>query len=177
MNHSNSQRGFTLIEIMIVVAIVAILAVIVVPSFTRDANTVKVDTEVSAMLAELATKQERYKNENNAYLVVGQCPTPPSSTLKSVTPCLTAGTLPGDPWIALGIAPEQTLRCSYQIYRGDSATAPTAPVGATVTIATTYVATSWYMIHARCDIDNDGVLSHYVSSSFDGKVQFTNRGE
>jgi prepilin-type N-terminal cleavage/methylation domain-containing protein len=184
MNRSHSlrdrrgERGFTLIELMIVVAIIAILAIVVVPLFTGEAKKVKSKTEVSAMLTELATKQERYKNENNTYIVVGECPTPASSTAKSVTACLTAGALPGDPWIALGIVPpEQSLRCSYEVYRGDSATAPTAPAGATVSIPTTYVATSWYMVHARCDMDDDGVIAHYVSSSFDGTMQITREGE
>ena len=152
------ERGFTLIELMIVVAIIAILAVVVVPLFTGEAKKVKAKTEVSAMFAELAAKEERYKSENNAYLAVAECPTPVNATPKAASACQTVGA----PWLSLGvIPPEQTLRCSYEVYEGDSATAPTAPSGATATvIPATYVATSWYMIHARCDIDNDGTISH-----------------
>jgi prepilin-type N-terminal cleavage/methylation domain-containing protein len=173
------ERGFTLIELMIVVAIIAILAIVVVPLFTGEAKKVKSKTEVSAMMAELATKQERYKNEKNTYLVVGECPTPASSTAKPVDPCLTAGTLPGDPWIELGIVPpDQSLRCSYEVYRGDSATAPTVPADFTaVQLPATFIAASWYMIHARCDMDNDGVIAHYVSSSFDATMQIEREGE
>ena len=168
------ERGFTLIELMIVVAIIAILAIVVVPLFTGEAKKVKAKTEVSAMFAELSAKQERYKSENNVYLAVAECPTPVNATPKAVAACQTVGA----PWLDLGVVPpEQTLRCSYEVYIGDSATAPTAPTGATVSIPATYVATSWYMIHARCDMDNDSTLAHFVMSSFDGTLQITSEGE
>jgi type II secretory pathway pseudopilin PulG len=160
---------------MIVVAIVAILAVVIVPMFTGEAKKVKSKTEVSAMFAELAAKQERYKSENNVYLAVAECPAPASSTPKAVTACQTVGA----PWLSLGVVPpEQNLRCSYEVYIGDSATMPTQPTGATsVTIPPGYIATSWYMMHARCDMDNDGTLAHFVSSSFDGGLSITAEGE
>ena len=160
---------------MIVVAIIAILAIVLVPTFTGEAKKVKAKTEVSAMFAELAAKQERYKSEANTYLAVAECPTPVNSTPKAVTACQTAGA----PWLTLGIVPtEQTLRCSYEVYIGDSATLPTAPVGATATtIPAGYMATSWYMMHARCDMDNDGTFAHFVSSSFDGTLSITSEGE
>jgi Tfp pilus assembly protein PilE len=159
---------------MIVVAIVAILAAIIIPSFTGEAKKVKAKSEVNAMVAELGAKEERYKNESNAYLAVPECPTPVNSTPKAVTACQNTG----DPWLDLGVIPtEQNLRCSYEITVGDSSVTPTAPSGATYTIPTGCCATSWYIIHARCDIDNDGVISHYVTASFDGKVQITNEGE
>ncbi len=157
-------------------ALIGILAVVVaVPMFTSEVRRTRCKTtEVTAMFAELASKQERYKNENNTYLVVPECPTPVGSTRKAVSAC--QGT--GSAWKQLGIVPpEQKLRCSYEIYIGDSATAPTAPVGATVSIPTTYIATSWYMGHARCDMDNDGVVAHYVTSSFDATMQITREGE
>jgi prepilin-type N-terminal cleavage/methylation domain-containing protein len=168
------ERGFTIIELMIVVAIIAVLAIVVVPLFTSEGKKVKSKTEVSAMIAELVSKQERYKNENNTYLAVAECPVPANQYAKSVAACQTVGA----PWLTLGVVPpEQSLRCSYEVYEGDSGTAPTAPAGATVTIPATYVATSWYMIHARCDIDGDGIVAHYVTSSFDATMQITREGE
>lgn len=167
------ERGFTLLELMIVVAVVAILAVVVVPMFTGEAKKVKAKTEASAMIAELASKQERYKNENNTYLAVPECPTPVNASKKPLTICQS-----GMEWPALGIVPpEQTLRCSYEVTIGPSTASPTVPAGATYALPPGPIATSWYMVHARCDMDNDGTLSHYISSSFDASIQVTQEGE
>ena len=59
----SSEAGFTLIELMTVVAIIAILAVVVVPQFMSEAKKVTGDSEVNAMFAELGTKLEQYKLE------------------------------------------------------------------------------------------------------------------
>jgi type IV pilus assembly protein PilE len=58
--------GFTMVELMIVVAIVAILAAIAYPSYrdhVRRANR----TEGQALLLDAAAKQERFFSENNSY--------------------------------------------------------------------------------------------------------------
>lgn len=60
------QRGFTLIELMIVVAIIAILAAIAYPSYTQykiRTNRVDVQTE----LMRVAGRMQSYKLVNNSY--------------------------------------------------------------------------------------------------------------
>jgi prepilin-type N-terminal cleavage/methylation domain-containing protein len=170
-----SERGFTLIELMVVVVILAILAAVIIPVFTSQSKKVKAKTEVSAMFAELASKQERYKGENNVYLATAECPTPASNNLKPVTACMNTG----DPWVVLGVVPpQQQLRCSYEITVGTSADTPAVPSGATAfTIPTGCCATSWYIVHARCDMDGNGTLSHYVTASFDATLRVTNEGQ
>jgi prepilin-type N-terminal cleavage/methylation domain-containing protein len=170
-----TERGFTLVEVMVVVVIIAILAAIIVPVFTSESKKVKAKTEVAAMFAELASKQERYKGENNVYLAAAECPTPPSNVLKAVTACMNSG----DPWVVLGfVPPQQEVRCSYEVTIGTSADVPTVPVGATgFTIPAGCCATSWYIIHARCDMDGNGNQSHYVTASFDSTIRVTNEGQ
>lgn len=170
-----SERGFTLVEVMVVVVIIAILAAILIPQFTQQSKKVKAKTEVSAMFAELATKQERYKGENSVYLASPECPTPAGLTPKAVTACMNAG----DPWVLLGfVPPQQEVRCSYEMYVGTSSDTPVVPTGATAfTIPTGCCATSWYIIHARCDMDGNGTLSHYVTASFDSTIRVTNEGQ
>jgi len=59
--------GFTLIELMIVVAIVAILTSIAYPAYTSSILKGK-RAEGRAALAELLQQQERYMTQNNCYM-------------------------------------------------------------------------------------------------------------
>src|SRR5688572_20234593 len=65
------RRGFTLLELMIVVALIAILATLVIPSFFSESNRAKAESEVAAVFAELRTKEEAYKVEKGVYLSTG----------------------------------------------------------------------------------------------------------
>lgn len=66
----NKQRGFTLIELMITVVIVAILASIALPSYTDYITRGKL-SEASSMLADLRVKLEQHYQDNRSY--AGAC--------------------------------------------------------------------------------------------------------
>ncbi|SED02385.1 type IV pilus assembly protein PilE [Pseudomonas mohnii] len=61
-----SNRGFTLIEIMIVIAIIGIVMTIAVPSFTEYLNKGR-RTEVASLLSEQAQILERFYSQKNVY--------------------------------------------------------------------------------------------------------------
>ena len=60
------QKGFTLIELMIVVAVIGILGAIAYPSY-QDSVRKGRRAEARAALAELLYQQERYMTQNNTY--------------------------------------------------------------------------------------------------------------
>jgi type IV pilus assembly protein PilE len=62
----SSNRGFTLIEIMIVIAIIGIVMTIAAPSFTEYLNKGR-RAEVASLLSEQAQLLERFYSQKNAY--------------------------------------------------------------------------------------------------------------
>ena len=63
---NQGSRGFTLIELMIVVAIIGVLAMIAYPAYTNYATKAKRSVATS-MLTQIANKQEQYYLDNKAY--------------------------------------------------------------------------------------------------------------
>lgn len=66
-----TQRGFTLIEVMIVVAIVAVLAAIAYPSYSDYAFRAR-RADGKEMMMRVASAQERYYTNLNNYATVAQ---------------------------------------------------------------------------------------------------------
>lgn len=64
------HQGFTLIEVMIVVAIVAILAAVAIPSYTEYIQRSRI-IESTSTLASMRVKMEQYFQDNRSY--VGAC--------------------------------------------------------------------------------------------------------
>src|SRR5690554_4834723 len=62
-----AQQGFTLIEVMIVVAIIGILAAIAYPSYDEYIKRGN-RSEGQAFLSDVAARQERFSSQNNAYV-------------------------------------------------------------------------------------------------------------
>ena len=60
------QRGFTLVEIMVVLAIVMTIAAIAMPSYTENINRSK-RAEAKAQLLEAAQYMQRFYSQNDSY--------------------------------------------------------------------------------------------------------------
>lgn len=167
---NRSERGFTLIELMVVVALIGILAAVVVPGFFRESRKAKTETEVSAMFAELQMRLEQYKQDNNVYLAAAACPTTTTPAGSPASACTTSGS----PWALMRVSPTHTtLRCSYEIVAGTAATTASNPNGFTFTSP----AMNWYYILATCD--SDGVTtknSQFFTNSVNSQIQTKDLG-
>lgn len=180
----HAERGFTLIELMIVVAVIAVLAAVVVPTFLKSANKTKGKTEVTAMFAELAQKEEAYKSESptNSYLASGaKCHAsgPQKAGYNFQTTCVTSGST----WETLRInAPESKMYCAYQIFAGAKTDTLTPPTGfknsrGVLNTAEPSLSSGWWYLVADCDEDSHGgTNAKYYMSSLDLTLQVTNSG-
>jgi prepilin-type N-terminal cleavage/methylation domain-containing protein len=145
--------GFTILELMIAVAVIAILATVVLPHWMRDSRKAKARSEVNAMFSELSTKEEQYALDNAGYLSTAACPSAPAQGGQDATGCVTSS----GAWVPLRVQlPETSLYCSYEITAGDATMTPAPPAPFAMTGS---VPQSWFYIVATCDMDGDSTVN------------------
>lgn len=86
-----NSKGFTLIELMIVVAIVAILATIAYPNYTSYIRRGKI-IDAIATLSQYRVQQEQFFQDNRHYGTGGACGAPLPTSDYFTYACTSAGT-------------------------------------------------------------------------------------
>lgn len=138
MKTMKKSNGFTLIELMIVVAIIGILAAVAIPQFANYQRKSKT-SEARINLAAISTSQIAYEAEHDQYV---DCEASPSATVIGSKKQTWTG---GDGWDDIGWAPKDAkVYYSYLVVADEAA----API--------TFEAT------ATGDIDGDGKDAKYT---------------
>lgn len=133
LRYLKNQKGFTLIELMIVVAIIGILSAIAIPNFMTFRMKAKT-AEAKSNLGSIRTCEETYRAKNDVYFAVTRYPS-------------TAATGSSDAWLnastafsAIGFAPSGRIYYNYAV----------DGIGADTVTA-----------HAHGDLDDDDVEADY----------------
>lgn len=170
------QAGFTLIEMMIVVVIVGILATLAVIGVRKYILSAK-SNEAIHMIGAIKAAQESYKSETFRYLDV-------SASLTTFYPrdpgqFKSAWNNPGHSdyaaWNTLGVESAGPVQFGYATKAGVGGTPPQP--GTTANIPYPASGEPWYVVRASSDLNGNGVLSIYTSSSFTSEIYFEGEGE
>ena len=160
---AKNSKGFTLIELMIVVAIIGILAAIAIPNFLRyqlKSKTAEAKTNIGA----IKTSQEAFRAEWDGYLPCALKPTTKNDTKQQWS-----ADAANDGFSEIGFAPTGDVYYNYQVaVGGGSAIANIA--GSTLTGQSGSFAAS-----AIGDLDKDGSdFGMFIfASSVDAGMQTT----
>jgi prepilin-type N-terminal cleavage/methylation domain-containing protein len=193
-----SAEGFSLIELMVAVAIVAVLAAVATVAYSRHINRSRV-VEARAFMAKIQARMEAYLQQHGTYFDVSNNGAGAAGDEGLYYPALVPGSEPlAKPWNAppagwarIGARPESghshfeyLVRASYgpnhALYGQAAALGLQAP-GAGATPA------PWYYIVARGDLDDDsdgtcgtpaeGKCTFFTSTSAAGEIIVRNEGE
>ena len=132
--HSPTDQGFTIVEMLVVIAVIGILAAVATVSYIGISQRANV-ASLQADLSSAATKLKLYQVDNSAYpTAINNCPTPTAGNL-----CLKSS--PGNTYsyTAVNNANPQTYRLSSTSTNGDAyvVTDSTAPLVTTPLVTNT----------------------------------------
>ena len=171
------ESGFTLVELMVTVTVIAILASIALPSFFSEARKNRAFSEVQPMFNDMRVRLEQYMQENGNYPgSLGETsfyPLGPVSTPRTLDPAQA-------PWQAIKFrtSGSDLVICGYTWATGAANDPTNIGPEASTDFTFTVPDTDWFYLLAKCDMDGDNtVFSWYFASSIDPTIKKVNEGK
>jgi len=181
-------KGFTLIELMIAVAIIGVLSAVAIPAYLGYLRRSYL-SEATSSISSIKSAEESYFSVNGCYIAAPAWPaTVPSGNAVLWDPVTVIQ------WqqSGLSVRPDRRVRFSYRVYATSSMTelgpcaAPadgalndrTSGVGgatciqdfSTNLVPASIFPTNWYVIVAQGDLNGDGVASNIISAIDDSTI-------
>jgi type IV pilus assembly protein PilE len=124
LKHPSLQRGFTLIELMIFVAIFAVLAAIAVPSYNSYVKKSR-RADARSLLQAAAIAQEKFRLSNATFA---------SATTSLAPPCPTSGACPSEQGHYVLATPTAVTGSTYTLTANASSASQLADAGCTAIV-------------------------------------------
>ncbi len=185
MTRSRADRGFTLVELMVVVTIIAILAFLAVVGY-RKLVTSSHTAEATEMINSIKVAQETYHAETGQYANISN-----GLGLGNLYPRANAdpGIATGwgadcswcaDPqgWRRLPVHANGPVRFGYATMAGPlGANLPAPPVSTITFPAASDMTSDWFVVSAMGDMDGNGVYCTAVGTSWQKEIFIDKDGE
>lgn len=186
---ASSSRGFTLVELLVVVAMVGILAALAIVGFRKYINSAGI-AEPKAMIQLIRQGEVQYKLDAAQYLGCAGCGAlgcgQGAGTLTSYYPMATPSSKkytwqqPSpeyDCWRRMNVTTDGTVRFGYAVVAGGPADAVKQPVGFTQLGAFQQPSDAWFVVQAAGDRDEDSEQALLCANSWSNEIYFENDTE
>lgn len=174
-----TQRAFTLVELMVVVAIVGVMSTLAIVGYRKYVYAAQ-SSEAKTVIQAIRGGQETYKAEMLTYLDVSTSgtyypnTTPNDSRYAWVQP--SHGDYPR--WALLNVAPDAPVRFGYWVRAGVGGQLTAVSfVNSTPAMPSVAAGVPWYVVQAMNDHDHNGVFARFASASVSGEILVENETE